>query len=315
VPRQLVARRPLAGVGPVDEDRPAVGGRARVRRLHVAVQEARRGPAQGGRQRRRIAAQVVDQGDQRGRGPLAEAAPALVGDAWDPFRPPQPPLALEGGVPEPGPPGRVRQQAGPGHGVVVPPPGGGVEPGQVVDEHGVLVGRDRVVAGGEQVAGHVPHEQGRPPAVAPVAEGCPDDGVVDELRCRVEQPRFPRSDRPAADVARHPHGEVVIEVDVLHDMWRAADPHPLEPRVRPAVRVDERLPAFGGREQLVDRGGEAVHVSQHRSRRPSRPEARHPTGPRRRTGRRRCGRRRRSAGRGSGGRRGARPARPTPGGR
>ena len=139
VPRQLPARRRLAGVGPVEHDRPTVGTRAEVAQLPVA-------------------------GHERLRASRASASASACGIGVDPARPAsrsgarvaarrQPSSATRTGTgtsstSQLGGDGRGREEQEPAFQLLEPDGVGPAEPrrvhgGQVVDEAGVLVRRER----------------------------------------------------------------------------------------------------------------------------------------------------------------------------
>jgi len=138
--------------------------------------------------------------------------------------------------------------------VVVPAPERRVERGHVVQEAELLVERDGVVTGGDQVGGRVAHQQRGTPAVATEPGSGTDDGVVEARWQRVEQAALPHGEGPGREVARAPHDPVVVDVEVLDDMRLAVDQHPLERRSRPRVggRHDDALRVA---HELLDRRG------------------------------------------------------------
>jgi hypothetical protein len=122
----------------------------------------------------------------------------------------------------------------------------------VIEEGEVLRFRQWVVAMRHELGGRVPQEQRRAPAVATVASGSSDDGMVDEIGRHVDQSGFPDPQRPATEVARHAHREVVVEVDVLEHEPLAADHDLFEEGRRASLGRLERA-AFGGAlEELVE---------------------------------------------------------------
>jgi hypothetical protein len=134
----------------------------------------------------------------------------------------------------------------------------------VVDERGVLGGRDGVVALGDQVVAHVPHEQRRAPAVAAEAPGRAHDGGVDRGGQGVEHAGLPDDDRAAADVAHRPGDPVVVDVHDLEDVGLAVDRQAFEAGARLAVRVVERPPVGRARDQLGDRTGDGPPAQRRR---------------------------------------------------
>ena len=188
---------------------------------------------------------------------------------------------------------------------------------------------DRFVAGRDELAGHVAHEQRDTPAVAAPTRGT-ERGVIDEFGRDVHQPDLPHVARQAPDVAGGSHPEVVIDVDELYDASFAIDLDLLERGGRTDVGRAEVAEPTGAFEQLVDGVGDrtgdeikgadhrtSMHLSRHGWPPPSRRAAWPASGHHTRRGRRRCGRRRRSgrrSTRGNGGWRAARRPRPTPAG-
>ena len=105
-------------------------------------------------------------------------------------------------------------------------PGGQL--GHVVDERGVLLQGDGLVALGDQAVAHVAHEQRRPPTARPEAPGGAHHGVVDRGRVEVEQARRPHRDLPAGQVAQPPRQPVVLHVHGLEHVALAGDFGPVD---------------------------------------------------------------------------------------
>ena len=73
---------------------------------------------------------------------------------------------------------------------------------------------------------------------------------------------LPHPARTTSDVARHPHREVVVGVDVLHDATLAVDLDPLETGARPDVVGYEVAQPTGAVEQFVDAAGNGTSDQQ-----------------------------------------------------
>ena len=197
-----------------------------------------------------VGAQRLDQLRRRRRDAGGEAVPPLGSDLRHPLGVAEHRLAGELARTEPLPAQAVGQQTE----LVAPPPRGGAQRGEGVEQADVLGLGHGVVADRHQLARHVAHQQGDAPPVATPRRGT-EGGVVDRRRGDVHQPGFPRPSRPATDVAGHPHREVVVGVHVLDHAPLAVDLHLLELRARPRLGGLERLAAGTG-QQLVHRGGQ-----------------------------------------------------------
>ena len=158
---------------------------------------------------------------RRRRDAGGEALPPLDGDLRHPLGVAEHRLAGELARTEPLPAQPVRQQAE----LVVPPPRGGAQRGEGVEQGDVLGLGHGVVADRHELARHVPHQQGDAPPVATPRCGA-EGGVVDRRRGDVHQPGLPRPSRPATDVAGHPHREVVVGMHVLDHAPLPVDERP-----------------------------------------------------------------------------------------
>ena len=309
VPAELVACGALAGVGAVDQDRAAVGVASQVAHLPVAVKEGRGGRGDGVADGPWRPAQLRHQAVDVVGCPFGEGLPARSAIRGTSSGQPRRRSTVEHGVAEERPPqagGRETHRVGP-----APEPGRQL--GQVVEERGVLVQGDRLVALGHEPVADVAHEQRRPPPV-PAQAGAAPTTVWSIVGGRASSnPAAHTLHRAAGEVAERAGEPVVVDVHHLEHVALAVDLDPLERRARLGVARAER-PAPGGARRSAPR------PSRHRPRGQCRvaghPPSLRPCRPRAPASRRRPHRvpARRRAARGTGGRRpGHRVGRPSEG--
>ena len=257
VPDQLVADRPLARVGPVEQHHPAVGRRAEVAELPVAVEERLR---RGEHRRRtagtgRAAARRIGVADV-GRRPGGEALPPLRRRCGAPPRgsraPPRPRAAGCRTTPSAARCGSSSRSS-------VHPHSGGGQRGDAVEEPEVGASVTGSSPTGTSCGPTSRMRRAAPHPLRPPGRGA-EGGVVDALGRDVHQPGRPHPAGPAADVARHPHREVAGRVARTSRGTARRPPRPA--RTRPTSgrrragghRAGGRPPSSSSTEAATGRG-------------------------------------------------------------
>ena len=186
--------------------------------LPVARDERERRGRQGAGKRLRIR---MDRGRDRRqrRCPLGEQAPSLIGNGDHRRHISAAQFARDVVGCEEAEPMRERREAD----RVAPAPEVGVHRGHVIDERGVHVERDDVVAFGDQVLADVVHQHRQPRARARTFDRHRDERVVDAIGRLVIEPGAPRQQWSMIDVAGDPHDPVLVVRQRLQEVALSVD--------------------------------------------------------------------------------------------